>query len=97
MIKETENGIVISVHVQPDAKKSEIIGIHGESLKIKIQAPAVDGAANEALIKFIAKTLNVSNHQVSLLGGEKGRQKRLLIETSDKKSLLIKFSELGYA
>jgi uncharacterized protein (TIGR00251 family) len=72
--------LVLQVHIQPRASKDELVGPHGNSLKVRITAPPVEGKANAHLIKFLAKTFGVAKSQVSLLSGETGRSKRLRIQ-----------------
>jgi uncharacterized protein len=71
---------VLRVRVVPNAKRSEIVGLHGEAIKIKIQAPAQEGKANAALLEFLAEKLSVPTRQVTLVAGEKSRDKTLAIE-----------------
>lgn len=71
--------VIIDIHTQPGAKRSEVVGEHGGRLKIAIASPPVDGKANSALIAFLAKTLGVSKSSVSILSGETSRQKRLIV------------------
>lgn len=71
--------VIIDIHAQPGAKRSEVVGEHGGRLKIAIASPPVDGKANSALIAFLAKTLGVSKSSVSILSGETSRQKRLIV------------------
>ncbi len=78
-LKTKENGTVISIYVQPGARKSEIIGVHNERLKIKIKAPPVEGKANEEIVNFLADKLNLSKSSIVLLRGEKSREKDLLV------------------
>ncbi|MBL8519751.1 MAG: YggU family protein [Betaproteobacteria bacterium] len=75
----TRDGVrcVIAVHAQPGARRSEVAGLHGNALKIRVHAPAVEGAANAALIAFLAKTLAVRQRDVEILSGEKSREKRI--------------------
>ncbi|MDD2775282.1 MAG: DUF167 family protein [Gallionella sp.] len=82
--------IVLTLHVQPDAKRSEIVGLHGDALKIKLAAPPIEGRANEALLKFIAKLFEVPLRQVELKQGSQSRHKAVAITGSkiDPKSLL---------
>lgn len=65
----------LTLHVQPGAKKTGIAGIHGESLKIRLAAPPVDGKANAALLAFIAKCLGLPKSAVALKSGQTSRQK----------------------
>ncbi|MES2353524.1 MAG: DUF167 domain-containing protein [Pseudomonadota bacterium] len=79
------NGTVtLSIHTQPGAKNSQILGLHGAALKIRIAAPPVEGKANAALIAFIAEIFDVPIKQVRLLRGESARQKVLEITGSKK-------------
>lgn len=68
------------VHVQPRAKKSELAGRHGDALKVRLQAPPVDGAANEELVRFLAESLGVARRAVTITGGLTSRRKTVEIE-----------------
>lgn len=70
---------VIAIHAQPGAAKSEIAGEHGGALKLRIQARPVEGAANAALLAFLAKRLGVAKSTLTLVSGESSRQKRLRV------------------
>lgn len=74
---EDENGITLTLRVVPRARKSEIVGVHGEALKVRLAAPPVEGAANRALVAFLARRLGVRKQQVSITGGKRSRQKRV--------------------
>ena len=74
-------GATLSLHVQPGAKKSECVGLHGEALKIRLAAPPVDGKANEALLRFLAQRLAIPRQQISLKSGQTSRQKVVEIES----------------
>ncbi|HYV65331.1 MAG TPA: DUF167 family protein [Myxococcales bacterium] len=69
----------LRVHAAPGAKRTEAHGLHGPSLKVRLQARAVEGAANSALIEFLAGELQVPRGQVVLVSGEKSREKRVLV------------------
>lgn len=75
------NGEVLTVtlHVQPGAKCSEIVGLHGEALKIKLAAPPVEGRANDALLKFIADRFAVPLRNTELKQGGQSRHKVVAI------------------
>ena len=75
-----KDGYVLTLHIQPNAKKTEIIGIHGDALKVRLQAPPIDGKANEALCTFLAEIFAVKRQSVVLLSGETSRRKRILIK-----------------
>jgi uncharacterized protein (TIGR00251 family) len=70
---------VLAIHVQPGAKRSEVVGLYGEQLKIKIAAPAIDGRANAALIEFIAERLDIARTSVKIVRGEGSRAKLVTI------------------
>jgi uncharacterized protein (TIGR00251 family) len=70
----------LAVHVQPRAKRDEIVGWHGERLKIRLTAPPVEGAANEALVNFIAKALGLRRSQVTITHGLTSREKTVAID-----------------
>ncbi|WP_435628088.1 DUF167 domain-containing protein [Candidatus Ferrigenium straubiae] len=74
--------VTLTLHVQPGAKRSEIAGLHGEALKIRLAAPPVEGRANEALLKFIAELFEVPLRQVELRQGGQSRHKVVAITGS---------------
>jgi uncharacterized protein (TIGR00251 family) len=81
-LRVDEKGTVVrvAVHVQPRASRSEIIGQHGAALKVRLQAPPVDGAANEALVSLLAKALNVPERYVRVVAGATSRSKTVEID-----------------
>ncbi len=92
--KLTENGLVLMLHVVPGAKKSEIAGLHGDRIKLRIAAPPVEGQANQEVIRFCAFMIGVRKNQVNLTSGESSRQKTVQIECHDSKSALAQVLEL---
>ncbi|MBL8367015.1 MAG: YggU family protein [Candidatus Accumulibacter sp.] len=84
-----ENGAVLtlSVHVQPAAKRSEIVGLHGDALKVRLAAPAIDGRANAALIEFFAQRLGLAKSLIELKSGHQSRRKRLTLSGVSASSL----------
>lgn len=81
--RRTGSGWFVNVHAQPGARKSEVVGLHGGSIKIRVASPPVNGRANEALIAFVAKALGLPNISVSLARGETSRRKTLHIAAQD--------------
>ena len=77
------DSITLTLHVQPGAKRSEVAGLHGEALKIRLAAPPIEGRANEALVKFIAGLFSVPQRQVELLRGAQSRHKMVKVEGSE--------------
>ncbi len=82
--------VTLTLHIQPGAKRSELAGLHGEALKIRLAAPPVEGRANEALLKFIAELFGVPVRQVELKQGGQSRHKVVAVSGSkvDPESLL---------
>jgi uncharacterized protein len=78
-IQKGPEGLVLAVKVQPRSSKNEIAGAMGNELKVKVTAPPVASAANEALINFLAATLDCPRSAIRLLRGQTSRHKQLLI------------------
>ena len=74
-ITESDGCVRFAVRVQPRASATELAGTYGDALKVRLSAPPVDGAANEALVIFLARIFSVSRHDVRILAGESGRSK----------------------
>jgi len=74
----------VRLRIVPNAKRSEVVGRHGEAIKIKVAAPALEGRANEALIEFLASTLGLPRRGVQLVTGEKSRDKIIEVATLDQ-------------
>ncbi|MGZ3719443.1 MAG: DUF167 domain-containing protein [Bdellovibrionota bacterium] len=72
-------GALLRVHAQPKASRSAVVGIHGDALKIAVQAPPVDSAANEAIRELLAELLRLPKSRVTLKSGEKSRRKTFLL------------------
>jgi uncharacterized protein (TIGR00251 family) len=74
----------LSVQLVPNAKIVKVVGEHGDAIKIKLRAPALEGKANAALIAFLAKQLRISQRQIVIEHGHKSREKILRIEGLDE-------------
>lgn len=79
MIESVDGGVRLRLLIQPKASKNEIVGPHNGALKIRIQAPPIEGRANEELIAFLSEVFDVPKRAVSVLKGETGRQKVVFI------------------
>jgi len=77
-----QNDFVLTLHIQPGAKRTEPAGLHGDAMKIKLAATPVEGKANMALLKYLADCFEVPRHQVVLKQGEKSRRKIVIIRQS---------------
>ena len=78
-IQKVYDGVIFKIKVQPGAAKSEIVGVKRNALKIKINAPAVKGKANKALVEFLAGKLGVKNSGVEIITGHTTRLKRIKV------------------
>ncbi len=67
------------VHVQPRATSTDIVGRHGDAIKVRVKAPPVDGAANDALVRFLARRLEVPRKAITIEGGATARRKRIRV------------------
>ncbi|MGK5089739.1 DUF167 family protein [Bdellovibrionota bacterium FG-2] len=78
--RETPEGIVLLLYIQPRASRTEVVGLHGEPprLKIRIAAPPVEGEANDEVVRFLKKTLKIPSSQIIILRGDTGRNKEVL-------------------
>lgn len=79
--------VVLALHVQPGARNTEIAGLHGEALKIRLAAAPVDGKANDCLIGFLAETLGIARSRIELVGGASSRAKRVRVAGVDAESV----------
>jgi uncharacterized protein (TIGR00251 family) len=80
IVQDTKAGAVLTVHIQPKASTTECVGLHGDAIKIRIAAPPVDGAANDELIRFLARQLSTPLASVQIQSGASGRHKRVLVK-----------------
>jgi len=93
IIQSTPEGVVINVRVIPRAGRSCLDGTRGDALLARLQAPPVDGKANEELIGLIAAALQVSAHAVSIVAGERSRQKRVRVSGIDARTAVSRLAE----
>jgi uncharacterized protein (TIGR00251 family) len=79
-IREQDGAITFEVRVAPRASRNRVIGVHEGALKVALTAPPVDGAANDALRKLLAKALGVAKSEVEILRGDRARIKLLRVQ-----------------
>ena len=91
-LRTLPEGVLLSVKIQPRAAKNEICAPLGDELKIKVTAPPVNAAANEALIKFLAEKLGCSRGKVELIRGHTSRHKTVMLHGFKPEDLGQKFS-----
>jgi uncharacterized protein (TIGR00251 family) len=77
--RDPGGSVSLFVHAQPGAKRTEVAGLHGDALKIRVAAPALEDRANEALAEFIAAELGIARREVTLVSGARSRKKRFAI------------------
>ncbi len=91
MIKATADGVELTVRVIPRARKTQCCGVRDEALVVRVAAPPVEGAANDALIEFFSARLGVPRRAVQIVSGDRARQKRVAITgvTADQIRALV--------
>jgi uncharacterized protein (TIGR00251 family) len=77
--RDTAEGLVLNVRVVPRSERDEIVGVYGEALKIRINAPPVDGKANDRLARFLSTQLEIPASRIKIIRGMTSREKQLLI------------------
>ncbi|SMC08313.1 DUF167 domain-containing protein [Nitratiruptor tergarcus] len=89
------NVVHLFIKAQPNASKNKIAGILGDSLKIAIKAPAVEGAANKELVKFLSKTFKVAKSDIVFASGETSKRKHITMPYNEKVAAFIKEMDEG--
>lgn len=84
---EKDSALIFSVRVIPRSSRSEIVGEYDGALKVKLNSPPVDGAANAELVKLLAKEFDVSKSQVEILSGNTSKSKQVKISGANKNAL----------
>lgn len=88
VLTEKDGALRFEVHAKPKAKKSAIGGVRGDALEVSIAAPPVDGAANDELVRFLAKRLGVARRDVEIVRGETAHTKLIAVSGLDRETLL---------
>ena len=86
---------ILTVHVQPRSMRTEIVGWHGDALKVRVKAPPVDGAANDELTRFVAQKAGVAWSAVRVVSGTTGRRKRISVDGLSTEQLLASLGISG--
>lgn len=94
-LKPTPSGTVLTVTLQPRAARTELVGLQGEGLKIRVTAPPVEGAANRELAGFLAGLFHVAKGSVAVVRGERSRRKAVLLAGVDLETAERRLRELG--
>ncbi len=77
-----EGGSYLSLHVQPGAARTSLAGLHGDALKLRVAAPPVEGAANAAVLAYMAERLKLTRREMRIAHGEKSRRKTVWVALS---------------
>jgi len=94
--KDAPDEVTLSVRIQPRASKNEAVRLENGGLKIRLTAPPVDGAANEALVKFLAHAFSIAKSRVEIVSGHTSRDKIVRVvgvSVADAESLLLRRDE----
>lgn len=86
MIKDTQNGLLVTIKISPNSKTNEIIKNDTET-KIKITAQPIDGKANKGLIEFLSKKFKIPKTSIQIVKGETSKEKTILFVTSDEEKI----------
>ena len=79
-VRPVSGGIEVDLHVQPRARRTELAGVHGRALRVRVSAPPADGAANRAVVELLAEVAGVPRARVTLVAGVRSRDKRIRID-----------------
>jgi uncharacterized protein (TIGR00251 family) len=79
-LKQIPSGITLSLHCQPGAKQTKVLGLHDDCLKIALQAPPLENKANALLVAWLSKQLKVPQKQIQFISGQNSRRKRIEIQ-----------------
>jgi hypothetical protein len=95
IVRDSKDGAVLTVHVQPKAAFTACVGIYGEALKIRIAAPPAGGAANRELIRFLADELSLPTAAVHIESGESSRHKRVRLKGTTAVAIMTRLMPKG--
>lgn len=91
-LKETKKGLTFDIQVVPHASRAEIVCIQEGAFKLRVTAPPVEGAANEACIKLLAGELELKKSQMEISSGAKSRRKTVTVKNISRKELEVKIN-----
>lgn len=84
---QSDGSLLLSLYVQPRSGRNAIVGLHGDAVKLRLNAPPVDGKANKAVIAFLAKSLKIPKSAVTIRSGMQSRMKKILLTGVDEERL----------
>lgn len=92
--QSADGAVLLHIYVQPKASKSKVVGLFDGCLKIAITAPPVDGKANEEVVKFLARLLNIPGRDIVIQAGAQSRRKRVLLQAARMAEILAKIEAI---
>ncbi|EKD39519.1 MAG: hypothetical protein ACD_75C00379G0002 [uncultured bacterium] len=92
--QSADGAVLLHVYVQPKASKSKVVGLFDGCLKIAITAPPVDGKANEEVVKFLARLLDIPGRNIAIQAGGQSRRKRVLLRAARVEDILAKIEAI---
>jgi hypothetical protein len=97
LITTHPDGLSFRVHVQPGAARNQVLGLHGDALKLKLKAPPVEGRANKACTELLSEELGLPTSAVQIVSGQTSRRKKIRITCPASRSALLRrrLEELG--
>ena len=95
IVQDTKDGAILTVHIRPRASTTECVGIHRDAIKIRVAAPPVDSAANDELIRFLARRFSIPSTSVQIHSGAGGRHKRVLVKGATAQLVMARL-KLGH-
>ena len=87
-MKETNDGIIVSLKISPNARKNEIIK-DDTGIKVKITAQPIDGKANKCLVEYLSKNFKIPKTSIQILKGETSKEKTILFKTKDEEKIKL--------
>jgi len=93
-LRDSKRGLTFDIQVIPHASRAEIAGVQEGALKVKVTAPPMEGAANEACIKLLARELGLKKSQMEISSGVKSRKKTVMIKDISKAELETKINNI---
>ena len=93
-LRDSKRGLTFDIQVIPHASRAEIAGVQEGAFKVKVTAPPVEGAANEACIKLLARELGLKKSQMEISSGVKSRKKTVMIKDISKAELETKINNI---
>ncbi len=85
--RQSQDGLVLNVFIQPRASRNQVAGLHGEALKLRLTAPPVEGAANRMCIAFLAEMLDLPKSALEIVAGHANRHKQVRVRPVSGRSI----------